>query len=183
MLLIACVVLGIVLGWIRGGRLGNFLRLPIRLLWLPCGAFLLQSSVLPLSRLIPGDPDQWLWIPLLFSYGLLAVFFIANYRIPSLWILAAGLFLNGLVIACNSWRMPVPEEMAAVMTEMQKLRYICLSEETRLPFLGDIIYIPIPLLRGYASLGDLFLGAGIIWLFLSGMGRRNSAKHLWRRDG
>ena len=169
MLLIACVLLGIVLGWIRGGRLGNFLRLPIRLLWLPCGAFLLQSSVLPLSRLIPGDPDQWLWIPLLFSYGLLAVFFIANYRIPSLWILAAGLFLNGLVIACNSWRMPVPEEMAAVMTEMQKLRYICLSEETRLPFLGDIIYIPIPLLRGYASLGDLFLGAGIIWLFLSGI--------------
>lgn len=171
MLLLACVLLGCVLGWLRGGRLRNFLSFPLRFLWLPCGAFLLQSSVLPLSRWIPGEPDRWLWLPLALSYLLLLAFFAANRRLPSLWVMGLGLFLNGLVIALNGWRMPVPAEMAAVMTEMQKLRYTPLGSGTRLPFLGDVLFIPVPLLRGYASLGDLFLGGGILWLLLSIMGK------------
>ncbi|MFR8003600.1 MAG: DUF5317 domain-containing protein [Hydrogeniiclostridium sp.] len=176
MLLLACVLAGCILGWMRGGKLRNFLSFPFHFLWLPCGAFLLQASVLPFSRWIPEEPDRWLWLPLVLSYSMLAIFFIGNYRIPSLWVMALGLFLNGLVIALNGWRMPVPEEMVSVMTEMQKLRYTPLGNGTRLPFLGDVLFIPVPLLRGYASLGDLFLGGGIIWLFLSGMGKRERRK-------
>ena len=82
MLLLACVLAGCILGWMRGGKLRNFLSFPFRFLWLPCGAFLLQASVLPFSRWIPGEPDRWLWLPLVLSYSMLAIFFIGNYRIP-----------------------------------------------------------------------------------------------------
>ena len=93
MLLLACVLAGCILGWMRGGKLRNFLSFPFRFLWLPCGAFLLQASVLPFSRWIPEEPDRWLWLPLVLSYSMLAIFFIGNYRIPSLWVMALGLFL------------------------------------------------------------------------------------------
>ena len=42
--------------------------------------------------------------------------------------------------------------------------YIIADSSTRLAWLGDIIYLPIPLLEGFASVGDvlLALGAGVL---------------------
>ncbi len=44
--------------------------------------------------------------------------------------------------------------------------YVLAHETTRLGFLGDIIWFPVPLFRGFASAGDILMTAGLVVLIL-----------------
>ena len=174
-MLILAVLLALAVGYCTGGRLSRYEEAGLRLLPLPVAALLLQR--------IPGlfsgaQYDAWGWILVLCSYPLLAAFFLCNRRLrKTVLLMGGGSACNLLVIAVNGWRMPVavqaalllsPEGLAA-LTSRQIPMYALADGSTRLLFLGDILYCPVPLFQGFASAGDLLLAAGVFFALLAVM--------------
>ena len=58
-----------------------------------------------------------------------------------------------------------PEGLAR-LTAGEIPMYALAGGDTRLLFLGDVRYCPLPLLSGFASVGDLLLAAGLFFCLL-----------------
>lgn len=173
MMLLLAVLLSIIIGYLTHGRLRNFAYANLNGLWLPIVAVFLEFMILPLSKLIPVPCDQWRWILLAGTYACSLGFIYLNrhVRLGSVFLLA-GTVSNLAVIAANGWRMPVSTKVLELMNaagtstfldSAQQLKYVVADSSTHLTFLGDMIYCPIPFLRGFASIGDLFLMIGIFF--------------------
>ena len=176
-MLILAVLLSLLIGWLGGGRLRRFEQAELRLLWLPAAALLLQRV--------------WLrpWT-LLLSYALLLLFLWFNRRLRAAAVLtAAGSLCKLLVIALNGFRMPVSQRAMTALSAQGAAdllagripMYAAATESTRLLFLGDVIYLPLPLFGGFASVGDLLLAAGIFFLLMAVM-RPPRLQPLWPRE-
>lgn len=166
--LLWAVVIGLVLGYLRRGRIGNLGSL--RGLWLLLPPLILQLLIFPLGSRGPiltwGAP---FWHIL--SYLFLLAFVIWNRRYPELLLMGLGLFLNFLAIAANGGYMPASAEAlrkAGLESVAQALEAgtrqgntVLMTSQTRLNFLGDWLYLPawVPLSSAF-SLGDVILGLG-----------------------
>ena len=168
MLLFVSVIAGLIVGV---SKKGSFMRLcALRALWLPIITLAAGSAI----RLLP---DLQFWIKaavLIFSYVCIFLFIIANrkYIAPSIF-LALGSLSNFLVIAVNNFRMPVSARALSVYSDMtaqavttQRSDYFIASKGAGLLFLGDVIYIPIPILKGFLSIGDILISIGMFLLIL-----------------
>lgn len=161
-MLILSAVLGFSAALIFGGSLKNIESCRIRLIFLPvAAAALLFAASLLCGNLIPRNPCFGLMLSA--SYAACLIFAAANYRLALFAIPAAiGTAMNYTVIACNGFYMPVSAAAAGDISFAQSVMYRPLTGETRLPALADIIYWPFP--QGFASIGDLFVAAGAIFL-------------------
>lgn len=167
------VVLGVLAGYLLGGRLQNF-SLCFKWWLLPVVAFLAEW-LLPKIAVLPA------FLPQAALYGLLLLFFLKN-RKGGAWVAlaGAGTLLNGLVIALNGWRMPIAPfavrhfpQLTARLSLCAVPGYALASEGTRLAFLGDIIpVLPGGPLLGLASVGDFIMGLGILLLIVRAMGAK-----------
>lgn len=174
--LLWAALLGLVLGYVRRGRIGNLGKLRIRGPWLLLPPLLLQLLIFPLGSRGPiltwGTP---IWHIL--SYLFLLAFVFWNRRYPELLLMGLGLFLNFLVIVANGGYMPASAEAlrkAGLESVAQALEAgtrqgntVLMSAQTRLNFLGDWLFFPswIPLSSAF-SIGDVILGVGAA-LFLA----------------
>ena len=159
------VLAALVLGWFFGGRLSRFEHARLRLLFLPVLALLLQRlSVFPAT--------------LVLSYILLFLFVFLNRHLKKTALLVGcGSLCNLAVIAANDWRMPVAAWAVEVLSPQgaQDLltgnipMYALADPETKLLFLGDVLYCPVPVIGGFASIGDLFLMLGVFFCLLAAM--------------
>lgn len=145
---------------VRGGRLSallatNFLFLPV----------LFAAFAVQLGFEI-WDPETLstngrLVVVVATSAGV-AVFLFLNRQLPGTVLAGVGLLLNVLVIAANG-AMPVSPDAARVagITEAldSGIQHEPLTDDSRLPWLADII--PVPDTKLVISLGDVVLGAGI----------------------
>jgi hypothetical protein len=98
---------------------------------------------------------------------------LANLRWWAFRVFAIGFLLNTLAMAVNGGLMPVTLEnhlrvadashqtLVPGQTPPQSKNILLAPSDTRLSFLSDIIYLPIPKPKIY-SLGDLFLMAGLV---------------------
>lgn len=164
-MLLLSVVLSLAAGWLAGGRLGRFEGAGLKLLPLPALSLLVQRL----------SAAPW---ALCLAYGLLFLFLWRNRHLKKTALLmGAGSLLNLLVIALNGWRMPVsaratallsPQGLAA-LTAGDIPMYALADAGTLLPFLGDILYLPLPLIGGFASVGDLLLAAGLFFCLMAVM--------------
>ncbi|WP_236630211.1 DUF5317 domain-containing protein [Thermus thermamylovorans] len=120
---------------------------------------------------------------LLVGYGLYQ-----NRHLRSLYLVLGGLFLNTLVIFANGGHMPVSlaaleraglEGWEEILKERRDAVHTLLDENTRLPFLGDVIALPP--LRKAVSPGDLFILAGIAGVVVEGA-LRAGGRRLSRRQ-
>ena len=171
MLLAYCALLSIPVGWLRRGRLRNLEQVPMKRLWLPIAAFLLEALIGPLTRLAPAR--LWLWALVLMEYLLLGAFLWGNRALTPIRVLALGTAVNFLVISLNGWRMPVSRaalelpELSGLVSRIQNgtlAEYVLIDEGTRLWWLGDVLHFSWIPRMSIASVGDLFLGAGVFWL-------------------
>jgi hypothetical protein len=122
-------------------------------------------------------PPEWLtrtsafWILLATQVAVLA-FLLLNRRLPGATLMLIGIALNVVVISANQ-AMPVSETAARAagtdfLTDERHvehglhLRNEILDEDTRLPWLADVI--PLPVVGQVASVGDAILGWGIALL-------------------
>jgi MFS family permease len=175
--LIAGILLGLLVGLLLGGRLSHLLE--IRLRWAPAILFSVVLRFGTELALREGLPfAEQLRLPLFaLSFGILFAALWLNRDHSGLLIAATGVLANGLAIVANGGWMPVwgpalalagfgPEDLVATFHRL-------LPPSIGLEFLlragpfGDLVPIPIPFIRNVASIGDLFLSAGLGWFVFS----------------
>jgi hypothetical protein len=178
MLLIWAIPLGVLAGYIQGGRLSYLGQINLRGVWLIVLALILQLLIFPLGpRTLVTTNTEYLH---LFSYALLVLFAAANWREWGIVIMGAGMALNLLVIALNGGYMPVTAEalrLAGRPNAAAKLEQfgiygnnIVQTASTRLAWLSDRFYTPawLPLANVF-SVGDVLLALGLIWFLQAKM--------------
>ncbi|MBP8641105.1 MAG: DUF5317 domain-containing protein [Oscillospiraceae bacterium] len=179
MLLFISIVLGLVLGFIRKGNI--FALNSLRYLWiiiLPLAATLLINNYPEISYLLKAAATT-------LSYMCVIVFSIVNrnYKVPAIFI-GLGTLCNYVVIAANSFRMPISIKALSVYPTMtaeavllQRADYFVATDGANFFFLADIIYIPIKRLGGFLSIGDVILAIGMFLLIVQVMGRNTTVRY------
>lgn len=155
-------VVAAVYGLVRGGSLDSVAATHFRFVWL-----LVVGLVVQVGFDI-WDP-AWLsetgdLVVLVVTNIAVAAFLLLNWSLPGMWLAAAGLLLNALVITLNQG-MPVSEEaveLSGLSLSEYGIKHEPLGPNTLFPWIGDVI--PVPGLKKVLSVGDLFLAAGIGWL-------------------
>jgi hypothetical protein len=157
---VAAVVLGIGIGYLRGGRLLALATAPVH--WWPvlAAAVALQVASLTIDTTLGARL-------LLASFALLIVFTARNFTRAGMGIVLVGVAMNALVIAVNSG-MPVRKEaiIASGLAEADEIdeldfnaKWHLETDDDRLTFLADII--PVPGVGEVLSFGDLVMAVGV----------------------
>lgn len=164
MILVYMIALSIAVGYVRGGRLKHYLENPLRGIWFPIAAFMIEAAL--------SFVDRRLLAPMVIAeYALLFSFVFVNRRLKPAWLVAVGVLLNALVIFANGFRMPVTpvvcdpvfERFAQRVLSGELIEYALVGWDAPLWFLGDTIPIT-RIVPGIASVGDFVLAAGMFWL-------------------
>ena len=179
MLYLIAILIGLVIGLVRGGRPSHLAQLRLRWLWLVFLALVIQLLIFPLfseSALLPYGTA-----PLhLLSYAILMVWLAMNLRVLPMGVLLLGATCNLITIASNGGYMP------ASVTALQRAglghaadrllqgnvvaNVILMAPSTRVNTLADWLYVPgwIPFATVF-SIGDVLIMVGLVWLIARGM--------------
>ena len=176
-MLIAGILLGLLLGLRAGGRLDNLANIQLRWPLLLIAAVLVRYGT---EALLNAHVDivESLRAPLLAAgFLLLLIALWVNRFYPGLSVAFVGILLNGFVITLNGGHMPIwatsLEAAGLSPADVTSALHVVVAGEAsdffaRALILGDIIPIPVPVIQNVASLGDLFLTAGLaFFLFAS----------------
>lgn len=169
MILVYLLLLAVAVGYLRGGRLAGYLKKPLKGVYLPVAAFLLESSFAWLPSLLAAPPQRWLWIAVAAEYLCLFAFLLMNYDERAFWLVALGTATNFTAMALNQMRMPVSPAVFAFpslsrfverVQSGELIEYVLVGWDAPVWWLGDCIPIPwgVP---GVASAGDFLMGAGL----------------------
>ena len=179
MLYLIAIVIGLVIGFARGGRLSHLARLRLRWLWLVPVALVIQLLIFPLISGAPLLPYATAPLHIL-SYAILVVWLVMNARGLPIGALLAGAACNFAAIASNGGYMPAsPTALRHAGLEYAADRLlqgeilanvIPMSPSTRCNLLGDWLYLPswIPFATAF-SIGDMLIMVGLAWLIAKGM--------------
>ena len=102
LLLVICFALCVLSVPLAGGRLEALATFSPRHAWAVVGALGMQVGIISLW---PGSGAIYLGLHLV-SYALLLVFLLSNRKLPGLWIIGMGTFMNFVAIASNGGVMP-----------------------------------------------------------------------------
>ncbi len=177
-MLIGGIALGLVLGLLAGGNLGNLALIRLRRSGLLFIAVVVRFGT---ESLLAADvaPVDALRVPLLGgAFALLLVALWANRGYPGISLAFVGTLANATVIMANGGYMPIwePSLLIAGFTpaDVATAIHFVLPPQLDASFLlhlgplADIVPIPLPFVRNVASVGDLFLSAGLgFFLFAS----------------
>lgn len=188
-LVVPICAVALVVGWLRGGRLGNLAHVTLRSSWMVLAGFAAQLLLAWLTA--RADPAGVAGLPLLvLSQVLLLGFLWRNRLLTGMPLVLAGFLLNAVVIIANGAMPVAPAALEAVSGRPAALvpgKHQLLGADDALPWLADVL--PIPLLRTVVSVGDVVLAAGVGVLVVDLMRhrppgtRRRSRSRSARRQG
>ncbi|MDP2872893.1 MAG: DUF5317 domain-containing protein [Bacillota bacterium] len=176
------VALSLLVGLLRGYRIGDLFSHRFRGMPLFFGSLAIQL-ILGTAR-----AEATLWIraaaPLLNlgSMGLLVLALILNHELWGARFAALGVFANVAVIFANGGKMPVSTEaLRSVGMPASRVAYLIAGRSlvhrpmrpgTALWFLGDLLYLPPPIVRSAVfSIGDIILAGGVFLLIQDAMSK------------
>jgi DHA3 family macrolide efflux protein-like MFS transporter len=176
-MLIGAIVLGLVLGLLAGGNIWNLAA--VRLRWI--GVLLLAVVVRFGTEAAIANGvalAEQLRLPLFGgAYALLLAGLWANRTHPGMSLAFVGILANLVAITLNGGRMPIwePSLLAAGLTpeDARTVFHTLLPADLNADFflragpLADVIPIPLPFVRNVASVGDLFLAAGLAFFLFA----------------
>ncbi|MBA2373318.1 MAG: MFS transporter [Chloroflexi bacterium] len=180
-MLIAGIVLGLVMGLLAGGSFANLASIRLRWVGVLFLAVLLRFATE--SALSAGVPlVEALRMPFLAtSFGLLVAGLWVNRTFPGMSLAFVGILANAVVILVNGGHMPIWEpslELAGfTRADVASAIHVVIPAAdftqllTRLGLFGDVIPIGLPVIRNVASVGDLFLTAGLAFFLFAGVVR------------
>jgi MFS family permease len=175
-MLIAGIALGLVVGLLLGGRLERLAEIRLRLIGLLFLAVIIRfgtEAALSIGLPVVDTFRQPLFA---LAYGLLLISLWRNRTYPGLALAFVGIASNALVILVNGGYMPVwmPAYAAAGFDgPLSSVLHTPLQVGTTPDFflhlgpLADLIPIPIPLVQNVASVGDLFITAGLAFFLFA----------------
>jgi MFS transporter, DHA3 family, macrolide efflux protein len=178
---LSAILLALIVGWLAGGGLPRLAHLRLRWFWLLAIALAIRL-VLGLTADELTARQLPIGLAYLLGYALVIGWLIGNWRVPGLQIAAVGIVANTAAIALNGGQMPIwsgafaaagfgPDDLAG------EPFHFLLVTDTVAEFiaagglLGDVVPIPIPLIRSVVSLGDILLAIGIFWTIVYSMTR------------
>jgi hypothetical protein len=149
---------------LAGGRLSRYADVRLRHGWIVVTALLAQIVII---EIVPEAADTVLSGVHLATYAAAGAWVWINRRIPGLWIVAVGAACNGVTIALNGGTLPASPraiEKAGLALDPDSFVNSGVIENARLPWLGDVFWIPEgwPLANVF-SIGDALIVAGIAW--------------------
>jgi hypothetical protein len=179
--IVGSLVAGIVLALVAGGSITNLAAVRLRLVQvLFLGLFLRYAVQYAIEN--GNDVASGLRLPLfLAGFALLLIGLWANRNLPGMAIAFVGILLNAVAITTNGGYMPVWQPSIAAAGLPQDVvasafhRIVGAAAAGGIPRdflaaagpLGDIIPIPVPGLRNVASVGDIFLAAGLAFFLFA----------------
>ena len=116
------------------------------------------------------------------AYGLIFAWLWFNWRVPGLQVASVGIGANLLAVLLNGGQMPIWSAafFSAGFTQADLANdpfHFLLRTDTVAEFVssgglwGDVIPLPIPIIRDVVSIGDLLLALGIFWAIVYSMTR------------
>jgi MFS family permease len=171
-MLIGGILFGLIAGLLAGGSIGNLAS--IRLRWI---ALLFIAVIVRFATEWGLDAGvaaaQTFRLPLFsVAFGLLLAGLWVNRAHPGLSLAFIGILLNTIAIVANGGYMPIwelsylaagfePDSLTSPFHTLLKGDRLTAEFLLRAGPLGDVLPIPIPFIRNVASIGDLFLSAGL----------------------
>lgn len=176
MLMVDSIVIGLLLGWLRGGSLRRLAETRLRFEGLMVTSLLAQLGLPQVAERLSLSPRVTLaiWVALMcLLVGAAAV----NWRRAGMVLCAVGVLCNLIVIVVNGG-MPVSTNAISIVTGgpvagdvfVGDPVHLALETQTRLPLLADAIPLPGPSWhRGVISVGDILLMSGVMYLICASM--------------
>lgn len=175
MILLFGIAAAVVVALLRGGNLRNLGDIHIRWAWLALLALAIQ--LIAIRFMLDWLGPARVLLPV--THMVIVAVAWANRDLDGMWLLAAGVALNLVVIAANGGFMPITPALLAQVGIAESIDSIELhtrlagSEnlilargETALWWLSDIIPLRFPI-GTVVSIGDILISAGI-FLFIQG---------------
>jgi hypothetical protein len=167
-LVLVVLLCAVLVGRVCGGSTARLGALEVRQRRLVVAALAVQA----LGSVVGGPAYA---VGLAGSAVLAAVFLVANRGVCGVGLVALGLGANALVVALNG-AMPV-DPGAAARAEVSLLdvaagldrRHVVADDSTRLPLLGDVVPVLLPLRPEVVSPGDVLVASGLAQLVVVGM--------------
>lgn len=166
--------LGLITGWLRGGKLRQLETLSLPGWPLAVLSLLLQAALWIDFGLNWGILQAYARPLHLISYLPLLFFLFLNRKSLGMLVIALGLLMNLAVIAANGGAMPVDPAGLAPSLQEELISgagspvHLPLTAHTRLAFLSDRIKMPYGE-SNIISIGDIVLAAGLMLIIQQGM--------------
>jgi len=154
-MLVSGLIAGLVLGLASGGNWRNLAKVDLTLL--PA----LIAGVI--ARLAAPFLGGLALAASIVGLVLVAVVALANRSLPGVWLIASGALLNSTVTFINGG-MPIDPGVLALSGKAPPSDglHVILGPDTRLPFLADVLLIPV--INNIYSFGDVLLAIGGFWM-------------------
>lgn len=163
------IPIGVLVGWLLGGRLAGLTAVRIRLAWLAAAAIAVQVALFssPAEALGP-DLARVLYVA---STAAVVGAVIANIRLTGMPIVLAGSVANLAAIVANGGSMPAdPAALAAVGIRIAGPTNSIVLDQPALAPLTDVFATPawLPLANVF-SVGDVLIGCGLVVVIAAAM--------------
>ena len=170
MFILYAVLIGLVLGFVLGGRLSGLATVDFHWPWLAIGGFVVQLVLFadPVSSVVGGlGPPLYVA-----STGAVLVAVIRNIRIPGMALVAVGAGANLAAIVANGGFMPASEAAFAALGSGLNAGYTnsTIVADPALEPLTDVYSLPtwLPFANVF-SIGDVFIAIGVVIVIVSAM--------------
>ncbi|PKM57022.1 MAG: hypothetical protein CVU98_08230 [Firmicutes bacterium HGW-Firmicutes-3] len=171
-MIIESIVLSILIGWIRKGKLRHLGTIEIKGIYLFFIGGLFQILLFAIANQQGSGIERLLYeqfyVLHLLTYVIIMIPILLNLNWRGLNLMGLGSLLNFIPIAANQGKMPVA--LPAPYAPNFDLGHVLLEPGTRFKILSDVIFIghPYPMPK-IMSIGDLLIMAGVFWLIQSAM--------------
>jgi MFS family permease len=181
---LSAILLALIVGAFLGGGLPRLAELKLRWWWLLLLALAIRVAA-TLLRQAGFGADLPLGIGYVVVYLLILVWLAGNWRVPGLQIAAVGIGLNTLAVVLNAGQMPIWfgafEAAGFHASDIVNDPFHVLTPATSLTafvakggLFGDVIPIPLPIIRDVVSVGDVLLALGIFSAIVYSMTRADA---------
>lgn len=178
---LSVIALALIAGALAGGGLPRLADLRLRWVWILGLALALRFGA-GLLRQDDLGVDLPLGAAFIAAYGLIFVWLWGNWRVPGLQIAAVGIALNTLAVVLNGGQMPIwsaaftAAGFAPAALAHDPFHFLLNAGSVadfvgRGGIFGDVLPIPIPVIRDVVSIGDTLLAVGIFWAIMYSMTR------------
>lgn len=186
MLYVYVIIISIVIGLLRKGKLSSLSQISIKKIELIVLACLIQGGIIFLgSKEIKFVLDYSPYM-IIFSYIVLLLAVWYNKTLKGIKIIALGIIFNFIVIVANGGHMPVLlsslykvglNDFALVLKEGTYITHILISEETLFRFLADVIPLSPPSPDpSVVSAGDFLMFYGVFVLIQNAMLKKQNSE-------
>ena len=172
MFILYAVLIGLVVGFLLGGRLSGLATIEFRWPWLAIGGFVVQLVLFsdPVRERV-GDLGAPLYVA---STVAVLIAVIRNIRIPGMVLVALGAAANLAAITANGGYMPASEGAFAALGSGLHPGYTnsAIVADPALEPLTDVFALPawLPFANVFSA-GDVLIAVGVVIVIVGGMRR------------